>query len=322
MPGVSRSQIERAREIDLLSYLQTYEPDSIRQTSANEYCLAEHDSLKISNNKWHWFSHGFGGKDALTFLVKVRNMDFVDAVLTLCNERAPPVLYSQPITPPKPKSTFVLPTPDKDNFRVITYLLNRGIDREIINRCIGAGTLYQSKSYGNCVFVGKDRDNTPRFACMRSTINNFRQDIENSDKKYCFNIPSTDPDARFALIAEAPIDILSLATMRKMDTSVPDRYHYLALAGTSTLALSQYLTDHPKIDHVIVCLDNDTAGRKCADRIKEAVKTDEMLKNRHIFVITEPPPTGKDFNDSLIAIREKQKAQTKTNRSKEADIFI
>ena len=29
------------------------------------YCTAEHDSLKISNGKWYWWSRGFGGYSAL-----------------------------------------------------------------------------------------------------------------------------------------------------------------------------------------------------------------------------------------------------------------
>lgn len=89
MPGVSREQIEQAKEIELLSYLQAYEPDAVKKISANEYCLKNHDSFKISNGKWNWFSRGIGGKNALTFLIKVRGMDFVDAVRMLCDGCCP-----------------------------------------------------------------------------------------------------------------------------------------------------------------------------------------------------------------------------------------
>lgn len=322
MPGVSKAEIERAREIDLLTYLQTYEPDAIKQTSANEYCLVEHDSLKISNGKWNWFSHGIGGKDALTFLVKVRDIDFVEAVRTLNEGLAAPVSYSQPINKPevkqKPKDGLTLPDPYHNNFRVIAYLQNRGIDRGILDRCIADKTLYEAKNYHNCVFVGRDKDNKPRFACTRSILNNFRQDIAGSDKRYCFNIPSPDPEARYVMLAEAPIDALSLATMRKMYAGIKDNYHYLSLGGTSPLALVQYLTDHPKIDRVIVCLDNDAAGRKCVAKVKETLITDEKLKTRRVSVIKEPPPAGKDFNDTLLAIIQKQKDERTNGRPKEA----
>ena len=65
MPGVSKEQIAAAKEIDLLSYLQVYEPGSFKKSGPNEYRLIEHDSLKISNGKWCWHSRGIGGRSAL-----------------------------------------------------------------------------------------------------------------------------------------------------------------------------------------------------------------------------------------------------------------
>lgn len=61
MPLIPQEQLEQARGVDLLTYLQTHEPHSIRKSGLNEYCLVEHDSLKISNGRWNWFSRGFGG---------------------------------------------------------------------------------------------------------------------------------------------------------------------------------------------------------------------------------------------------------------------
>ncbi len=45
--------LERARQIDLLSYLRAYEPTNLVKVkgTTNVYCTAEHDSLKISNGK-------------------------------------------------------------------------------------------------------------------------------------------------------------------------------------------------------------------------------------------------------------------------------
>ena len=46
--------IEQARQMDLLSYLQRYEPNNLKRVAGNVYCTQEHDSLKISNGKWMW----------------------------------------------------------------------------------------------------------------------------------------------------------------------------------------------------------------------------------------------------------------------------
>lgn len=78
--------IEQARQIDLLSYLQRYEPSNLKRVAGNVYCTREHDSLKISNGKWYWWSRGFGGYSALDYLMKVRELGFVEAAAT-CREK-------------------------------------------------------------------------------------------------------------------------------------------------------------------------------------------------------------------------------------------
>ena len=72
--------LERVRQIDLLSYLREFEPSNLVKVkgTSNVYCTAEHDSLKISNGKWYWWSRGFGGYSALDYLIKVEEYDFVE----------------------------------------------------------------------------------------------------------------------------------------------------------------------------------------------------------------------------------------------------
>ena len=71
MQGVTKEQIARAKEWDLLSYLRVHEPQELKRCGGNEYCTVSHDSLKISNGRWHWHSQGIGGKTALDYLIKV-----------------------------------------------------------------------------------------------------------------------------------------------------------------------------------------------------------------------------------------------------------
>lgn len=95
MPGVTAEQIARAKQIDLLSYLQACEPQELRRDSPHQYRTVSHDSLVISNGLWHWHSRGIGGATALDYLIHVREMPFVDAVLVLCDERALPFFLSR-----------------------------------------------------------------------------------------------------------------------------------------------------------------------------------------------------------------------------------
>ncbi len=80
MPYYPPEVVERARQMDLLTYLKTSEPYELVPVGNNAFCTREHDSLKISNGKWCWFSRGIGGKTALDYLIKVKEIPFTDAV--------------------------------------------------------------------------------------------------------------------------------------------------------------------------------------------------------------------------------------------------
>ena len=80
MPYVAPEVVQRVKQIDLLTYLKNYEPYELVHFSGNTYTTRSHDSLKISNGKWMWWSRGIGGRSALDYLIKVRGYDFMQAV--------------------------------------------------------------------------------------------------------------------------------------------------------------------------------------------------------------------------------------------------
>ena len=70
MPFIAPELIIQAKQMDLLTYLKNYEPYELVKFSGNTYCTRTHDSLKISNGKWIWWSRGIGGRSALDYLIK------------------------------------------------------------------------------------------------------------------------------------------------------------------------------------------------------------------------------------------------------------
>ncbi len=122
MPGLTDEQIEAARSVDLLAYLENCEPGSVRKSGPGEYCLV----------KWFWFSRGFGGHTALDFLMKVRGVGFVEAVETLLSGQAAPGWHSPPPPAAKPKKAFALPLPNMNSHRAAAYLMGRGISLRVI----------------------------------------------------------------------------------------------------------------------------------------------------------------------------------------------
>jgi hypothetical protein len=275
--------------------------------------------LKISNGKFHWFSRNVGGYSALDFLVKVRGMGFIDAVRHLTEDKKA-YKVDPPTTPPKrvgASKQFVLPPKNVNNDRVYAYLRGRGIDSEIIKRCIDGGSLYEN-AYGNCVFIGYD-GNKPRFACERGTKDDYKKDISASDKRFSFVMPPKNPDSRNLACFEAPVDCLSHTGIHKLDGDKWDGYR-LSLGGIGTIALVSFLERNPQIETVRLCLDNDTAGRNATGRIIR-----ELLGNMrfsHLKITVTPPPLGKDYNDTLQAIIQLHKQKTRSDRLQRAANFI
>jgi hypothetical protein len=59
MYEITKFQVEYAKSVDLLDYLQRHEPDNLKKVGRG-YQLNDHDSFSISNGKWNWFSQGVG----------------------------------------------------------------------------------------------------------------------------------------------------------------------------------------------------------------------------------------------------------------------
>ena len=185
------------------------------------------------------------------------------------------------------------------------YLMKRGIDKEIIDYCIGKGLLYEDRQYHNAVFVGRDESGKPKYAALRSTLgSSFRQDASGSDKRYSFRLLAREPTHTVHLF-EAAIDVLSYATYLKCEGKDYKAANLLSLSGVYQpkkelaesripIALTTFLNAHPQIKTIYLHLDNDKAGRLCTAALKELLQKDYKI-------VDAPPPVGKDVNDFLMS---------------------
>ena len=218
--GKYQKNIEAARRISVMQYLQTYHPGELVRKTDKEYCTKTHSSLVITpaNGLFHWFSQSKGGNNALDYLVKVEGMDFVSAV-RLLNEMTPmPVSVQTVKAAPVQQQTsrpFVLPPADRNTEAATAYLMHRGISPKALRYCVGSGILYQTTrgNYRNCVFVGKDENGVPHSAFQRGCQGSFRGDVAGSQKQYGFLIPAESETCDTVEIYEAPIDAMSGATL-------------------------------------------------------------------------------------------------------------
>ena len=300
MGYVTPEQITQAKELDLLTYLQRFDPHQLVHVGGNTYCTREHDSLKISNGKWNWFSRGIGGKTALDYLIKVQGFSFTQAVEALAGQNFSPLPHV-PQAKPKEREprNLLLPQASRCATHAVSYLHGRGIDYDLIDYCIQTGRVYESQKYHNVVFVGRDLKGQPRYAALRGTVGDFKGEADGSDKRYSFCI-AENSSANSVHLFESAIDLLSYATLLKMKGRDWRQDALLSLAGVFKqkkefvipLALSQYLKDHPGIKTLYLHLDNDEVGREAAAGIMEG------LGDKYT-VLDRPPPYGKDVNDLL-----------------------
>jgi hypothetical protein len=323
----------------LLTYLQQNEPQELVKPmyGTDEYRTVTHSSLVISKGHWVHNRTGQGGKSAVDFLIKMRGMGFVDAVEAVLGARSAigygsvdahgcrssdgssslPVeqtkLQSQssPQSQPQPppKWTFYPPKPVSYSNKAVAYLQKRGISPEVINRAMQEGTLYESRYYNLeskyhnipvCVFAGKDESGKIVYAALRGIDTDFKIDKAGSNKCFNFTLPAKDPNSRHLLCFEAPIDLLSHATLMQRRGDIDFDSHRLSLGGTSSVALISFLERNPQITRIMLHLDLDAAGIVAAREIKAQLRSDSRFK--HIRVSYNPPRGAKDYNKALCRV--------------------
>ena len=291
---VSKNEIEKAKQIDLLTYLVNYEPTNLVKETNNSYCTKEHDSLKISNGLWYWFSRGIGGKSALDYLIKVKGYSLPEAV-GIINRQVivkSPVFYTH-----KKRNVLQLPDVAKNNDKVFDYLLKRGIDMEVIKYCFERNLIMESGRYHNVMFLGYDKDGNIKYVNLRGTSSDFKGEADGSDKRYAFKIAENKETDTLHLF-ESAIDLLSFITIQMMEEYDWKNDAYLSLAGVHSkcikmpVSVEHFLKNNEQIKTICLHFDNDEIG-------KEATANLAKLLQGKYEVIVQSPKQGKDINDEL-----------------------
>ena len=333
MPYIPPEIVEKAKEMDVLTYLQNYEPNELVKVGNGTYSTKTHDSIRISNGLWNWFSRGVGGKNAVSYLMKVKNYSFLDAIQTIIGNVSvkQPVIYREE---KKEKTEFVLPLKSINSERAKRYLVKRGIDLEIINECINSGLIYESEPNHNVVFLGTDEEKKYKYAFFRGTNDTrFMGESKGSDKAYTFRLLSNNESERVHLF-ESAIDLLSYATLlqkkyfevgscsnltdaqsRRLGIRVKgEKGNYFAHTLNNTVVapprmLIAFLENNYNIKQIYLHFDNDEIGEKASKALME------KLSNKY-EVIDNRPPVGKDCNDYLKYVLDFQNINRQANNKR------
>lgn len=302
MPYIPPEIVKRAEEMDLLTYLQNYEPEELVKVGNGTYTTKTHDSIRISNGLWNWFSEGVGGKNAISYLMKVKNYSFLEAVETIIGN----VNVKKPVIHKEEKQDnieLVLPQKSNNSECAKIYLMSRGIAPEIINECINDNLIYESLPNHNVVFIGFDDSKSPKYAFYRGTNKTrFMGEAKGSDKKYTFRLEAKTQCTRVHLF-ESAIDLLSYATLLKMKNIDWHKENMISLGGVNNpskinennkipIAIKEFLEKNLNINEIHLHLDNDEVGRNASKSLQDVL-------SKKYTVLDRPAPLGKDCNDYL-----------------------
>ena len=185
-----------------------------------------------------------------------------------------------------PPTAFHLPLHNRTADRAIQYLCeSRGLNKTLVETFLLSGDIYEDAKRHNVVFVGRDRNGTPRYAHVRGTADPFRQDIAGSDKSDPFRY---EGNGNQLFVFEAPIDLLSFICLYPQDWQ---KRNYLALGGVSGKALDRFLSERKDTRKVFLCLDSDTAGSEAYTRLAQSIPGE--------IAVIRLVPARKDWNDVL-----------------------
>ena len=297
----TEEQIIRANQTDLVSFLNAQGEQLMK--SGKEYRWKKHDSVTVSVNRWYRHSQGRGGYP-VDFVMEFYNATFPEAVKMLTGKEG----EGRNSACPAPSPDFRLPEKEENNDRIIRYLTeNRGIEKNLVEKWISSGDIYEEKKHHNVVFVGRDADGIPRYAHCRGTGEiKYRGDVAESDKSCGFSHRGTDNQL---FVFEAAIDLLSFIQLFPKDWN---KRSYLSLGGISGVALMAFLSERPQITSVFLCLDNDQPGNEACEKLAEEIPDG--------YSIIRLKPSRKDWNEILCdksADRKKAIIETVTMKAPE-----
>lgn len=282
------------------------------------HTIKEMDSVRIYNRR-SWFrwsrehDRGENGGSQIDFLRVFAGMEVKEAVFWLLDfvgyQRSAEWKSNLIVVKKKEveKKPFVLPPPAPDNRYLYRYLMDeRKLSKEVIDYFVSTGLIYEEKSHHNIVFKGNDKNGVTRFASMRGVFDKdgkcFKCDVEGNDKTFGFHV--WNEESTELEVFEGAIDLMSYA-------DIYSDYHSnkLTLGMLADAPLETFLKEHPQIQSIKFCLDNDEPGRVAT----------EMLMEKYYGLGYEvedcpPPKAHKDYN---LWLQEARKEITMTGREKE-----
>ena len=217
--------------------------------------------LIIKDNYYVHFSDSKSGGNAIDFVQKVLNCSFKEAVEMLVNQRFEQININPQVKQKDLKKQVHIPLKSSDNKRVIGYLVKtRGIDYQIVKDLIEQGLIYQDDK-NNVVFLWVKDDEIVGYNSRGTTnLSNFKQNGVGSDFSIGFQVKIGSRVDK-VLIFEAPIDLLSMMTIKKRQSSPLNNVLLIATCNLNVEPMVRAVSEYPSAE-IFICYDNDKPAKE------------------------------------------------------------
>ena len=312
----TQEEREQALSVSLTAIAAAMGYTPMRQ--GRHFSLKEMDSLVIYNDRsWNrWSGKGkINGGTQIDFLMEFGSArSAAEAIRQLLEFKGQHIEACQPVIQQKYEmrsKEMVLPPKNSDYRRAFAYLIKtRGLSQEVVSDFVHRKLIYEDSVHHNIVFLGYDPEGNVKYAGLRGTADiygkKFKMDVPGNDKNYGVNI--VNKESGILMVFESVIDCMSYIDLYGDKTS-----NKLILGMVEDNPLEQFLKDYSHIYNIKFCLDNDEAGHIALQgRVDEKGNVTkigllEKYSSRGYDVDVIVPPVGKDWNETLLAIREDKK---------------
>lgn len=281
---MEKELIIKARRVNLGEYLLSKgEP---LKRNGTRYRHIQHDSLVFTGNSFYWNGRSEKG-NSIDFLMLYFDMDFKTAVNELLEYVG---ISDESELMPQKKQDFRFSEYrlELSTARVEYYLsVVRGIDRILILDFISHGYIYQEYGTKNIIFPMYDETHKVVGAEIRGSTKDGRYKGigKNSKYGYGFNLVYGEPETVYCF--ESAIDLLSYIEYSIRTHTPLDRKCFVSMGGLKENVV--HFMSRLYSPDIVLCVDNDTAGRNFSAR----------MKLTYPKLVELYPPNYKDWNEYL-----------------------
>ena len=305
----TKEQIKQARQTNLAEYLMSVGTPLKRNGHRHNH--ADHDSLVFTKNAYYWNSRQEKG-NAIDYLTKHMGYSFQDAVIALTGFSP-----TEKENCGSAKKEFIGVELNADCRKAIAYLhKTRGINYSVIQWLINQRLLMQQTKTNNIIFPMHDENGECVGAELQGTLSDrrFKGVAEGSKYGYGFNTRYPSPNGyKYALFFESAVDLVSFIDIKRNHEKKPLTACILvSMAGLKINIIERVLRVFKGNLRPVLCVDRDNAGY-------EFINTVKGLK---IDFKTCMPNRKKDWNEELLGMSIKEKAEQQKKKEATEEIEL